>query len=319
MPEATSFSKNPVVYFLSKSLILLGMVLVFLSISSFAFTLIIQAIWDINIEQLTAIISNPNSVPNGILVLKLFQVFVSIGSFAIPAFMFSKAIGQNPFTFLNINKNGSLINYVFILLIMLASMPIISWLYSLNQQMSFPLQFADWEQKIREWENAASQQMQLFISADSISVLLFNLFIFAVVPAITEEIFFRGCLQNFIRFSFKNIHASVIVSAFIFSAVHGQFYGFIPRFALGLALGYSFAFSGSIWVCIAGHFLNNAVALISSYILSKNSNFDFLKDDFAFPFYINLLSVLLCVGMLYWMYKQNLKTILLTNNCKTDE
>jgi len=101
----------------------------------------------------------------------------------------------------------------------------------------------------------------------TISGLALNIIMVGVIPAIGEELFFRGVLQkNLIKIT-NNAHLGIIISAFIFSAVHMQFYGFLPRMLLGMVLGYVFFWSGSIWASIAVHFIYNTMAVIGYYLV----------------------------------------------------
>jgi hypothetical protein len=88
----------------------------------------------------------------------------------------------------------------------------------------------------------------------------------AVLAAIGEELIFRGLLQRLFLEWTRNVHVAVFISAFIFSAFHLQFYGFFGRLVLGLILGYLFVWTGSLWVPIAVHFVNNAMAVIVSFL-----------------------------------------------------
>jgi uncharacterized protein len=91
----------------------------------------------------------------------------------------------------------------------------------------------------------------------------------AVIPAIGEELIFRGVFQKIFYDLFKSGHLAIWVTAFAFSALHFQFFGFIPRFILGLVFGYLFYWSGTLWLPVISHFVNNAVPVIGAYIQSK--------------------------------------------------
>jgi membrane protease YdiL (CAAX protease family) len=96
--------------------------------------------------------------------------------------------------------------------------------------------------------------------------MILNLFIIAILPAVGEEFFFRGVLQKILIKLFKSGHVGIWVTAFIFSAIHFQFFGFVPRFILGLIFGYLFFWSGTLWLPVISHFINNAVPVIMAYI-----------------------------------------------------
>ena len=130
----------------------------------------------------------------------------------------------------------------------------------------------------------------------------------AVLPAIGEEFLFRGVFMRlFIRW-FKNNHAGVWMAAFIFSAIHMQFYGFIPRLLLGAAFGYLFIWTNNIWVPVAAHFVQNATSVVVALLAGKGiisvSADDFGQTDNIF---IIAASTLLVAYLLYLVFKRRNK------------
>ena len=101
---------------------------------------------------------------------------------------------------------------------------------------------------------------------DSIIDLVFNLLVIAIIPAIGEELFFRGYLQQKLIKWNRSPHIGIIITAILFSIIHFQFSGLIPRFILGVLLGYIFYWSSSLWIPIIAHFVNNAQVLIIAYV-----------------------------------------------------
>ena len=99
--------------------------------------------------------------------------------------------------------------------------------------------------------------------------LLLQIFVVALVPAVCEELFFRGALQQLLQEWFRNAHVAVIVASLIFSLVHGDIYGFVPRFFLGVLLGYLFLQSGSLLVNVCAHFFNNALIVVLFFLYNK--------------------------------------------------
>ena len=146
-----------------------------------------------------------------------------------------------------------------IITIMLIITPFIALLTQFNSSIKIP-----------EWINQIDAQSDLTITSllkmDSIIDLIFNLLVIAIIPAIGEELFFRGYLQqNVIKWA-RSPHIGIIITAILFSIIHFQFNGFIPRFILGVLLGYIFYWSRNLWIPILAHFINNAQILIISYI-----------------------------------------------------
>lgn len=303
MSEFSNLFNNRIVFFFSRVLILGGMVLVFIILGSAFGMFVGKYVLGINVQDMQNILSKPDISSREMLALKLFQVFASIGGFIVPAFLFSKAINQKAVSFLQINRPSKTYTYFIAIGLMFLSTPLVSWLYQINQHLTFPAQFAELEAHIRALENQAEELTKAFVRVNSTSDLFLNITVIALLPAITEEIFFRGCLQNFARLCFQNIHISILFSAIMFSAFHGQFYGFLPRLALGILLGYAFAYSGNIWVSIVAHFTNNFMAVMLSYYEQQNVSIEVLNENYVFPWYMSLFSLVACVGAIWGMYR----------------
>lgn len=285
------------------------MVIVFFFVSLMIGGAFMQFLFHIDVSRMNDILLNPQAYPNGIIALKFIQVFAHLGTFVVPAILFSRALNQNPVLFLKINHHSRTYNYLLALLLVLVATPFTSWLYGFNLGLRLPASYADLEALLRQWEESARMQQEAFMIANTWPEYLTNLFVMAIVPAIAEELFFRGCLQNFVRMCFYNLHISVFFTAIIFSSIHGQFFGFLPRLAFGVILGYAFAFSGNIWVSITAHFFNNAMVIIAGFMATKHTDVAFLKEDYLFPMYINVLSLILTAGILLLMSRLQYRNI----------
>jgi uncharacterized protein len=123
---------------------------------------------------------------------------------------------------------------------------------------------------MKESEAQAMKITEAFLKMETTQDLLINLLVIAVVPAIGEELLFRGVLQRLFQELTKNIHLTVFLSAAIFSAIHMQFYGFLPRMFLGVLFGYMLVWTGNIWVPVLAHFINNGAAVFFAWLASKN-------------------------------------------------
>jgi membrane protease YdiL (CAAX protease family) len=110
-----------------------------------------------------------------------------------------------------------------------------------------------------------------FLEIKSTPELMLNLVMIALIPALGEELLFRGIIQRIFTDWSKNVHAGIWISAALFSAMHMQFYGFIPRLLLGVLLGYMLVWSGSLWLPILAHFFNNASAVIAIFLYNRGS------------------------------------------------
>ena len=152
-------------------------------------------------------------------------------------------------------------------LLIFTALPIINFVYELN--MSLDLPDGPIEEFFRDAEGRAEVLTKAFLTMDGYGDLIFNLVLIALIPALGEELLFRGVLQRMFVKSTGNIHIGIWVTAALFSAIHFQFYGFVPRMLLGALLGYLLAWSGSLWVPILGHFINNGAAVYAQWLSSQ--------------------------------------------------
>ena len=155
--------------------------------------------------------------------------------------------------------------------IMCFAFPLINALALLNESLHLPSFLSGLEEWIRLKESQAMEITVAFLKVDNWSGLLLNILIIGVIPALGEELLFRGVIQKELFSIYGKIHMSIWITAFLFSAMHLQFLGFIPRFLIGGLLGYLFYWSGSIWLPILAHFVNNAGAVILSYFINQQS------------------------------------------------
>ena len=197
--------------------------------------------------------------------LLAFQALQSVGLFIIPPFIVAYLWSELPLQRLHISHNR--LNGRMVLLsiaIMLTAIPLINCLVALNGMLRLPESLSGLEQLMQQMEQQAEQFLQRFLTYGDGAwwVLLLNLILLAVLPAIGEELTFRGVLQSF----FSNRHVAVWVTAFIFSFIHFQFYGFIPRLLLGAVLGYALVWSGRVGYSMIMHATNNALSVLVFYL-----------------------------------------------------
>jgi membrane protease YdiL (CAAX protease family) len=198
--------------------------------------------------------------------LKFLQIIQSICLFILPAYFFARITKGQAIFFFSLNKRVSIKTALIIILIMIAAIPFINLLGDINMKMSLPSFLSNIEGWMKHAEERAAELTTLLVSGKSISSLLINLVMIAVLPAIGEELIFRGVFQRILMDSTRNAHLAVLIAAFVFSAFHLQFYGFLPRFMMGIILGYLYLYSGTLWLPILAHFINNAVATIFFFL-----------------------------------------------------
>jgi uncharacterized protein len=232
--------------------------------------------------------------PDTLMTMKWLQAMSSVTIFLIPAWLYSViCFNGRPFYFLGLRPAEKQNMYVWAILCILLAFPLVLWLGQLNQQVPLP----EW---IKGMEEDATKQMEAFLKADGLKDVLINVFIIALLPAICEEICFRGALQRILIHIFRSPWTGIIVSSIIFSAIHLQFQGFLPRMFLGIVLGALYWYSESLWPSIIAHFVNNAVQVI---VVSYYPEYISVNPDV--PIYMGLMSGVIVAGILWYYRKQS--------------
>jgi len=222
--------------------------------------------------------------------LKLLQAISTVTIFLIPAWLFASYSFRNkPFHRLGFNPATKNSFYILAVALLLLSFPLDGWLGQLNREIPLPAWMIQREQD-------AGRQIADFLKTGSVSGVLVNLFVIALLPAICEEACFRGALQPILIRIFKSPWGGIIVTAMIFSAFHFQFQGFLTRMLLGILLGAAYWYSGSLWVSITAHFFTNAVQVIAVAWYPG-----FAATDPTVPVYAALISLVIVAGLLLIM------------------
>jgi len=212
---------------------------------------------------------NDYSDPSTINLLKYLQIIQSFGLFIIPPLLAGYFFERNSIAYLKINRSSRPLIYLLVLVIMFAALPLINEMVLFNEAMRLPEFFKGVEDWMRSMENEAAQLTDAFMKTNSTEGFIVNMIMIAVLPAIGEEFLFRGLLQRLFNEWIKNIHIAIFIAAFLFGAMHLQFYGILPRMMLGVLFGYLFYWSGSIWIPVFAHFINNASAVIVAYLANR--------------------------------------------------
>ncbi len=240
------------------------------SLLAFMIVAMIVAIPFFGMENLMGNLSASGmDTPEALGFLKYFQVVQSIGLFVVPPIILAWLYHGNISEYLLIDRTTSLSSYFYAILAVLMLIPLINFMGEINGRMKFPESLSGMEDWMRTMEGAAEVMVKKFMKVEGISGLLFNIFMIAVLPAIGEELMFRGVIQRIFTNWSKNYHWGIWITAFLFSAMHMQFYGFLPRMALGAMFGYLLVWSGTMWVPILAHFANNTMGVVGYYLIDK--------------------------------------------------
>ena len=233
---------------------------------------------------------------NGLLFMQGVQTIVLFGVTALVGVWLTER--ENPFNQMSLNRRLSFKQALISFFFAVAALPLIAMLAEWNKGMEFPSFLASVEEMMRQMEESAKVLTERFLNTSSVGMMFTNLFVMAFLPAMCEEMLFRGWLQR-VLVARVNYHVAIWVVAFVFSAIHFQFYGFVPRMLIGAALGYLYCYTGSLWAPIIAHFTNNAMAVITAF-LSYNgyTSIDFDLIGTGDTWYLSVASVAVCLALI---------------------
>jgi len=187
--------------------------------------------------------------------------------------------------------------------------PIAEW----NSNVKLPSWTGALGDLLRQFEEQAAILVKAFLADLTPASFLLAFIVIAMVPALGEELVFRGLIQNEFRRALGNPHVAIWLSAALFSAFHMQFFGFVPRLILGAAMGYVYYWSGNLWVPVLLHFLNNGIQVLAIYLAQLNVHSLDVESTESAPMPYVLGALLLMAGLLYYC-----KTNLITPDASRD-
>jgi uncharacterized protein len=232
------------------------------------------------------------------------EVVGAIGTMLLPALIFANLIYPDPLRGAGFGPSSNGWYYLIAALIMLAAIPLVQALANWNEGLHLPHQLAGADAWIRQTEKQIDELELDVLNMPTVPMLLVNLLVMGLLPAVCEEAFFRGVVQQLLVRATRRKHLSVWLGAILFSTMHLEFLGFFPRVLLGLVLGYLYIFSGSLWPSVLAHFVYNGSQVLYFYAQQhqpaghKNPFFD---TAFTIPFSYTLLSILLVIAGFIWM------------------
>lgn len=220
-------------------------------------------------------------VPDGNLFAML--TMQDILAFILPAVVTMAIIYRRPFHVMGLDRAPSWLAITIVIVFYVISLPAMNWLVEMNKAMSLPSWMAGIEQAMRAAEDSAAEVTQDMLNINSVGQLILCVLVVGVMAGLSEEMLFRGAMLRTMQDSRLGKHAVVWITAILFSAFHLQFYGFIPRMLLGVWLGYLFVWTGSLWVPIIAHTLNNSTVVLMSYLSNKGVIPEGFGDNLGLP------------------------------------
>jgi membrane protease YdiL (CAAX protease family) len=242
------------------------------------------------------ILNGDLSNPKVLSALKITQLCGTVISFLLPAMIYCYLLSPRPFYYVGLSGKVNAGSILLTLLTMACCLPMIGVLGDWNSHLQLTPSI---DKTVRALESEADSMTKAILKMPTFISFLYSLFIIAIIPAIAEELFFRGVLQRILVKATHRVWAGVVLAAFLFSFWHFEFLGFLPRMMLGIVIGLIYAYSGNLWLAILAHFLNNGVQVVLVYLYQlKWIKFDVAKDTVT-PLGAGLFSLLLVI-LLFW-------------------
>lgn len=252
-----------------------------------------------------------SSVLNGILiakfgmttrVLRIAAVIQSVLQIILPALVTAIVISRRPARLLEVDRRPPLMAAVMGIMLIFVAMPSLNFVIQWNASLQLPEALGGIEQWMRHAEDSAAYTIRIMQGGDSVGDLIMNILIIGILAGFGEELLFRGTLQRMLSKSGMNPHLSIWLVAALFSAIHMQFFGFVPRMLLGALFGYLLYWSGSLWLPVIVHASNNIIYVTAQWLALRAHSTEAAVDSIGTrpgEYVYALVSVVL-TAMLLW-------------------
>ncbi len=288
---------------LFRALVLLSLsILGFVAIGPLLGMLLALLVYSGDLSNMQSVLTNPMGHPEGKILFFILQSSATIGMFLVPLAVvkFNYKIPVADFFKGKLLWVGLLLAAVITIAFMGVNAVVIEW----NSTINLPDFMEEWA---KNYEAQAKVLVDYLTNFDNVGQLAGAMFVMAILPAIGEEFVFRGMLQNQFAVAFRNKHLAIWVSAILFSAIHMQFYGFVPRVLLGALFGYLYLWSENLLVPILAHFVNNGFTLVMLY-MHKSEIIDYDLQNSESPTLASVvLFSIITFGLVYYFRKLYLK------------
>lgn len=221
--------------------------------------------------ELPNLMGNPENYPSSRIILFLIQGVTAFVMFIVAPWLYLRSEGKLTFNDLSYRDNMSVAPFLLVAFGVIVFMVVNSVIITWNMNMNFPEFMSGFEQWARAQEDSLARLTEYLVKTETNTELILAFVVVAILPAIGEEFLFRGVLQNIFKGLMNNNHIAIWLSAIIFSAIHMQFFGFLPRVILGALFGYIYVISGNLWYPIAAHFVNNGFTILLVALYQKGA------------------------------------------------
>lgn len=288
--------QKPVLNYPSQFALLLALLGIGIILGNFIVLSIGSAWMHVPMKSVPALLNDPKNTD----VSRVLNTLASFLVFCLPALILSRLVTRNSFKYLNFRQKISARQVLLVVMIAFVGLILSGALGELNQVIPLP---AKWLAAAKEAEARYKETMLAMIVMKGIGDYIVALLVMAAAPAIFEEILFRGALQQIFVGWTKNSFIGILLASILFSAIHFSYFGFLPRTALGLILGYVFYYSKNLWFNILIHFLYNGIIVTQLFVANKQGKqIDKVMDE-SMPIWLGLLAIIGIV-ILMRLFKQ---------------
>jgi len=288
-------------------LVLIGFVLIGMAVGNVLAILVLALFLSADagaaVTILNQLITEPDQVPNGWYAMMILQGTVHFFSYLFPALLYWFFIERKNLTNFNFREKPEPVTWFLALILVLIFIPVNSKFIEWNANMTLPDAWSGIEIWMRQKEDQLAVLTKFLTTYQSLSQLFIALIVVVLLPALGEEVLFRGIIQRKLFQQWGNFHVAIWVSAAIFSAIHFQFYGFLPRMMLGALFGYLYYWTGSLWVAILAHFVNNGFVLVMVFLYNIKALNMNIEETKTMPLATVILSSVLTFAILYTIKK----------------
>lgn len=202
--------------------------------------------------------------------LRIATVVQDILVFILPAILTAAMVTNRPDRLFETERRPDMRLLLYAVAVMIVSMPVMNAIVMWNESLTLPDSLHDVESWMRMTEENARRSVETLLGGSTVGDLVVSIFLIGILAGLSEEIYFRGTMQRLLASEKLNAHSAIWITAIIFSIFHFQFFGFFPRLILGAFFGYLLYWSGSLWLPVAVHALNNTIVVVTSWYTKIN-------------------------------------------------
>lgn len=240
--------------------------------------------------------------PKNVNLARLMQILSSVAMLGIPALGYTLICNGKKMLWLGFSKHITPVQILLGFVIMLVTAIAAGPLEGITKAVL--LHFPKIDASAKAMEELYKTQTDALSNLKNFPEYIFALVVMAFFPAVCEEIFFRGAMQNiFVRW-LKSPWVAILITSLVFSLVHSSIYLFLSRAALGYTLGLLYYYTKNIWTNIVIHFINNGTILTVMYFQRnaiKKTNMEGLEQQLHWVY-----ALCACVALV-WLFKMLIK------------